>query len=246
MIEIIKWSESFESADTRKRQRLGWFLSPSGCDSKGFRRLMRDGKGGLESLGFFQALCQSMATMSIQTRSTGTFTNSDGTLMDFDDIMELSRLSGMDPADYRHIVGRLVACGWIRLHKSLESQQSAACLPLVCHLSPGFVQGEGEGQEEGKEKEPPNPQGGNDGKPESSKRERFKAPTISEVEDYGKTLTPPFVRAFEFVNFYESKGWIVGKAPMKSWQAAVRTWHTKDMPAPTAQRKITFTDTWTK
>lgn len=28
----------------------------------------------------------------------------------------------------------------------------------------------------------------------------------------------------EFVNFYQSKGWMVGKNKMKDWQAAVRTW----------------------
>ena len=30
-----------------------------------------------------------------------------------------------------------------------------------------------------------------------------------------------------FVNFYESKGWVVGKSPMKDWKAAVRTWCAK-------------------
>lgn len=27
-----------------------------------------------------------------------------------------------------------------------------------------------------------------------------------------------------FCDYYESKGWLVGKTPMKNWQAAVRTW----------------------
>lgn len=27
-----------------------------------------------------------------------------------------------------------------------------------------------------------------------------------------------------FCDYYESKGWLVGKSPMKCWQAAVRTW----------------------
>lgn len=27
-----------------------------------------------------------------------------------------------------------------------------------------------------------------------------------------------------FCDFYESKGWLVGRAPMKDWRAAVRTW----------------------
>ncbi len=28
-------------------------------------------------------------------------------------------------------------------------------------------------------------------------------------------------------NYYEAKGWMVGKSPMKDWQAAVRTWEQK-------------------
>ena len=27
-----------------------------------------------------------------------------------------------------------------------------------------------------------------------------------------------------FIDFYESKGWIVGKSKMKDWKAAIRTW----------------------
>ena len=28
----------------------------------------------------------------------------------------------------------------------------------------------------------------------------------------------------KFIDFYESKGWMVGKNKMKDWKAAVRTW----------------------
>jgi hypothetical protein len=28
----------------------------------------------------------------------------------------------------------------------------------------------------------------------------------------------------KFINFYESKGWMVGKNKMKDWKAAIRTW----------------------
>jgi hypothetical protein len=30
-----------------------------------------------------------------------------------------------------------------------------------------------------------------------------------------------------FINFYESKGWMVGKNKMKDWKACVRTWEKK-------------------
>lgn len=48
-------------------------------------------------------------------------------------------------------------------------------------------------------------------------------PTIEEIKEYcdkrGNNVDPE-----QFFDFYESKGWVVGKAPMKNWQAAVRTW----------------------
>lgn len=48
-------------------------------------------------------------------------------------------------------------------------------------------------------------------------------PTLDMVKDYcwkrGNTVDPE-----SFFNFYESKGWYIGKSKMKDWQAAVRTW----------------------
>ena len=32
------------------------------------------------------------------------------------------------------------------------------------------------------------------------------------------------------MDFYESKGWMVGKDKMKDWKAAVRTWEPKTVP----------------
>lgn len=62
----------------------------------------------------------------------------------------------------------------------------------------------------------------------SSSSSKFSRPSVGEVDSYGRTLKPPFTRAAAFVHFYDSNGWKVGKNSMKSWQAAVRTWHSKD------------------
>lgn len=51
----------------------------------------------------------------------------------------------------------------------------------------------------------------------------FKPPTVGEVQAYC-TERNNGVNAETFVNFYESKGWMVGKNRMKDWKAAVRTW----------------------
>ena len=55
------------------------------------------------------------------------------------------------------------------------------------------------------------------------KRVIFKPPTIEEVIIYCKEKRYR-VNASQFMNHYESNGWMVGKNKMKSWQAAVRTW----------------------
>ncbi len=52
---------------------------------------------------------------------------------------------------------------------------------------------------------------------------RFSVPTLQEVMKYcserGNSIDPQ-----KFIDFYESKGWLVGKSPMKDWKAAVRNW----------------------
>jgi Domain of unknown function (DUF4373) len=51
----------------------------------------------------------------------------------------------------------------------------------------------------------------------------FRPPTPAEVTEYMDTLPANF-DVDRFVDFYASKGWMVGKNKMKDWRAAVRTW----------------------
>lgn len=59
----------------------------------------------------------------------------------------------------------------------------------------------------------------------------FKPPTVEEVKEYcaerGNNVDPE-----KFVDFYASKGWLVGKAKMKDWKACVRTWERSDAKKP--------------
>lgn len=48
----------------------------------------------------------------------------------------------------------------------------------------------------------------------------------------------------EFIDFYESKGWVVGKTKMKDWQASIRTWernHRRDgkINLPKEEKSVT-------
>lgn len=60
-----------------------------------------------------------------------------------------------------------------------------------------------------------------------AKSKRFSPPSVNEVNRYcverGNSVHPQ-----SFVDFYESKGWMVGKNKMKDWKAAVRTWEKRD------------------
>ena len=68
--------------------------------------------------------------------------------------------------------------------------------------------------------EPPHP-------PKKKQTPRFVPPTVEEVRQYCQD-NDYSVDAQRFVDFYECKGWMVGKNKMKNWKAAVRTWVKKD------------------
>ncbi len=56
---------------------------------------------------------------------------------------------------------------------------------------------------------------------------RFIPPTVEMVETYCRKRNNG-VDARRFVDFYASKGWLVGISPMADWRAAIRRWEVRD------------------
>ena len=56
-----------------------------------------------------------------------------------------------------------------------------------------------------------------------SGRKKFTIPTPEEVQAYCDERKNGILGQ-QFCDFYSSKGWKIGKEPMKDWKAAVRTW----------------------
>lgn len=56
---------------------------------------------------------------------------------------------------------------------------------------------------------------------------RFTPPSIEEVRTYCLERKNG-INAEQFIDFYTSKGWKIGKETMKDWKAAVRTWERRD------------------
>ena len=67
-------------------------------------------------------------------------------------------------------------------------------------------------------------------------RKRFIIPTPEEVQAYCDERKNGILGQ-QFCDFYSSKGWKIGKEPMKDWKAAVRTWEIrrKDQSTPITQ-----------
>lgn len=60
-------------------------------------------------------------------------------------------------------------------------------------------------------------------------------PKIEDIEQYCKERNNN-INAQKFFDYYESKGWVVGRSKMKSWKAAVRTWESNGHSKQKEQR----------
>ena len=67
--------------------------------------------------------------------------------------------------------------------------------------------------------------------PPKPKTTKFVKPTVEEIKAYcqerNNNIDPQY-----FFDYYEGKGWLIGKTPMKDWKAAVRTWEKNNFNHP--------------
>jgi hypothetical protein len=68
---------------------------------------------------------------------------------------------------------------------------------------------------------------------QAAPRSKFVPPSVDEVREYcaGRKSN---VNAEQFVSFYASKGWVIGKQAMKDWKQAVITWEQRQQAAQPA------------
>ncbi len=67
------------------------------------------------------------------------------------------------------------------------------------------------------------------------KEKRFAPPTPENVREYCREMGYTHVDADRFVDFYSTKGWMVGKNHMKDWKAATRNWERSQRQESTAK-----------
>ena len=74
------------------------------------------------------------------------------------------------------------------------------------------------------------------------KKKAFKKPTVKEIEEYSAEINAG-IHAEAFFDFYETKGWVIGKSPMKDWKACVRTWKRSNQERNQSKTKNRFAGT---
>lgn len=96
-----------------------------------------------------------------------------------------------------------------------------------CPLMPGQAMPRG-GQPQ-TPKAPKTPKADDPPKPRRAREKKAAAspmipPTVEEATEHAKALGLPAKEAERFVAYHTSKGWKVGKEPMRDWKAAMVTW----------------------
>jgi len=74
------------------------------------------------------------------------------------------------------------------------------------------------------------------------KESRFAPPSQQSVKEYLIEQNIKSFTATQFIDYYEARGWMIGKNKMKDWKAAVRTWknrETKEAAKPSMYNKLT-------
>ncbi len=72
-----------------------------------------------------------------------------------------------------------------------------------------------------------NDKNANNGNNREGASSKFVKPTAQEVTEYAKSMDFQ-LDGRRFVDFYESKGWMIGRNRMRDWKAAVRTWQKRE------------------
>lgn len=135
IMRIRKWSETFETAKTRKLCGLQWFSCPSGIDSAGYLSLMAHGADGVLAIGVFQGICQWSATCRPVIR--GLLARSDGKPLSTRQLALTLRMPEEVVKKALELLSR-DDVGWIEkidIENTSVFNESATDLPVACQSS---------------------------------------------------------------------------------------------------------------
>ena len=133
-------------------------------------------------------------------------------------LRQLSKDLGMSPAIARRRLDKLRSNDIISCTPSRDGTE-VTILNFVTYQQPKDEQPKEQPSEPPQQPQEPH-------SPHKNRSQCFRPPSVAMVAEYcqqrGNGIDPQ-----AFVDFYISKGWMIGKNKMKDWKAAVRTWEQK-------------------
>ena len=119
-------------------------------------------------------------------------------------------------------ISKLIKCGYLYV-KSFDGRQRVLKSRLSNFERQTFKNSEADSQDLRQSNTYNNTSNNTENKNIGENRKRFVPPTLEEVKAYCAERKNN-VNAEQFIDYYTSKGWYVGKNKMKDWKASVRTW----------------------
>jgi len=208
---IRNWELVYENNRTREVKVMQWLPLPIKLDGDGYTTIVEH-KNGAGLFGCFVSILE----IAAKCDPRGTLTRSNGTAHTCD---TLARISRMPATLVRECIDVCVSeCKWIEiidLETGATISQEGATISQEPALHYSTLQDNTEQDNTGAARTQKS-------KPAIESKEKI-PPTIEEVTAYCIERKNN-VDANRFFDYYESKGWIVGRSKMKSWKASVRTW----------------------
>lgn len=201
MFTISKWLDAFEHPEPKRRPKsaMNWHKTPVELHSGGRLALAHLGTKGHTAYFFFMSIVAWSSGRPSAQR--GLLAHSNGSPLE---PQAMAMITSMTVDQVEESLQILASNGWL-VESCAKKRKSAE--PL--RKSSTYRIGED--------------RIGEDRIKETKQRQRWAAPSVSDVEEFTKEKSIQ-LDAQAFVDHYTSNGWKVGKNPMKDWKAAARNW----------------------
>jgi hypothetical protein len=227
LYRVANWNEHFENNRTRELKTLTFVPIPNKLDGDGYTELI-DHPAGISHYGAWVTIVH----VASRCDPRGTLLRAGKKPHDSTSLARMTRVPSMV---YEEVIPRLISIGWLEAvnddcEKTCEESHDAAGIPHGGATIPHDPALNGREGKEGNRRERP-----------QAARSVFSPPSVEEVRQYCQTRDNG-VDPETFVNFYASKGWLIGKTKMKDWQAAVHTWEKRSPKVTPVSRVATAED----
>ncbi len=232
--KIRDWDRHFENAESRKVKTLRWIATPNKHDGKGYRRVSRL-RNAIEVFCAWNLILQVASKSHIR----GVLADENGPLTAIDLADATGYPETIFLAAFEALTDPNVA--WLERNENpggncISSGQNTVSsgqngkIREILPISPGTsgqAGTEGEGRTgitgEGRGGEDMTGKGNNTPPPPPPTPKETIPPKKDELAAYMVQIGMPD-ESQRFLDYYESKGWMVGRTRMKSWKATCRTW----------------------